>query len=88
MEATVPQIPNFADPPSKKSRGSTCPYDSKSKSASASIELMQEDVSESESAFVSQLLGPLNGNLVESPPTPAPVYAAGTLLFATIFTKF
>ena len=61
-----PQIPVYTASPPKKAK--------KSKNTDSVV----ADIVENDSVFVSRLLGPLDGNIDESPLTPAPVYSSGT----------
>ena len=75
MENMVPQIPNFAATPIKRAKKDVS--DTNTTPSTISSDLLTMNNVDDKSPFINHLLGPLGGNIVESPPTPAPVYAAG-----------
>ena len=74
----IPQIPNFSASPAKKSKPTPTPYSQDYDEAEGPATSIPARAADQDSAFVSRLLGPLSGNIDESPPTPSPIYAAGT----------
>ena len=74
----IPQIPNFAPVPSKKVKKQEYVPNTTDSEMSSGGNMLTIDTMGDIPPFVSQLLGPLGDNVVESPPTPAPVYSAGT----------
>ena len=72
-----PQIPGYTAPPPKKAKKSKSVDRVITAESGQSTAVSSSDIVENDSVFVSRLLGPLDGSIVESPPTPAPVYSSG-----------
>ena len=78
MEDISHQIPEYSASSSKKARTTATAYSTNYAEPNDNTDLGSMTTIDQDSAFVSRLLGPLDGNITESPPTPAPIYAAGT----------
>ena len=74
-----PQIPGYTATPPKKAKRTNGITGILLDETQNVTEVPSTNNQDSDSAFVSQLLGPLSGNMDESPPTPAPIYSAGKI---------